>query len=158
MLIRCKLFRPSGTYVELGKGKGKRAYRFKPRESEGLKGPELDRVMNDPDLEHVVDVTDKEDIATFLAIPEGYEIHDSVVETPAAKAAVKKAATPKAVGKNGGKTAAEKGGYSNLKKPDLIKRIVGHPNFTGKAPHGTTPTAKLIEQLEALDAEAKQPA
>jgi hypothetical protein len=157
MLIRCKLFRPGGTRVELGKGKGKRLYHFKPQEAAGLKGPELAAAMENPDLEHVVDVADKEDIATLLAIPEGYEIHDSVVETPAAKTATKKAAAQSA-SKKAGKKAPEPGNYSSLKKPDLIKRIVGHPKFTGKAPHGTTPTAKLIEQLEALDAEAKQPA
>jgi len=147
MLLKCKLFRVGGSKVELGKGKTRRQYHFKPGNIAGLKGPELDAAMNNPDLEHVCDVTEKEDIATFLAIPEGYEIHDSVVATPTAKAAVAKAKP-----KNGVK-AKPAGNYASMKKPDLIKRIVEHPNFTGKAPHGTTPTDKLIAQLEALDAE-----
>jgi len=151
MLIRCKIFRTGGTTVELGKGKGRRIYKFIPREAAGLKGPELLGALSDPDLEHVCDVSEKEDIATLLAIPEGYEVHDSVVAQPTAKA--RPAAT-----KNGSKSASKPGGYSNLKKPDLIKRIAGHPKFTGKAPHGTTPTDKLVAQLEALDAEATQTA
>lgn len=150
MLIRCKLFRAHGTKVELGKGKTRRQYHFKPAEAAGMEGPRLEAAMTNPDLDHVCDIGDKEDLATFLAIPEGYELHDSVVNTPAGKAATSSAA--KAPAKNGPKDKP-KGGYANLKKPDLIKRIVGHANFKGNPPHGTTPTAKLIEQLEALDAQ-----
>jgi hypothetical protein len=150
MLIRCKLFRVGGSKVELGKGKTRRQYHFKPREAAGLKGPELDAVMNDQDLDHVCDVAEKEDIATFLAIPEGYEVHDSAIASPAAKAAKRVAKKAKPAAKNGAK-AKPAGNYAHMRKPDLIKRIVEHPNFKGKAPHGTTPTSKLVEQLEALD-------
>lgn len=149
MLIRCKLFRPGGSRVELGKGQDKRMYHFKPQNTAGLKGPDLEAVLNDPELEHVCDVTDKKDIATLLAVPEGYEVHDSVVGTSAAKAATKAAEEQAPSAKNGKPASAP---YSSLKKPDLIKRIVQHPRFKGKAPHGTTPTDKLVAQLEALDA------
>jgi len=151
MLIRCKLFRPGGTKVELGKGTTRRRYHFKPVNTDGLKGPELDAVMNNPEIEHVCNVPEKDAIATFLAIQEGYEVHDSVIAQP-------EAARAKPAAKNGTKAALKPGNYASMKKPDLIKRIVEHPNFKGKAPHGTTPTSKLIEQLEALDAESKQTA
>lgn len=150
MLIRSKLFRPGGTRVELGKGKDVRRYHFKPLSPTG---PE-DK-FDSPEIDHVTDVTDPKDVATLLAIPEGYEILESELKKPAAaaaaKAADKVAETAAAAAKPAPATPTS---YSNLKKPDLIKRIVGHPKFTGKAPHGTTPIAKLIAQLEKLDATA----
>lgn len=149
MLIRSKLFRPGGTRVELGKGKDARRYHFKPLD------PKAAILADEPDVDHVCDITDSKDVATLLAIPEGYEILESELKKPAAAAAAKaadkvaeKVATAPAPG------AAAPTNYANMKKPDLIKRIVGHAKFKGKAPHGTTPIAKLIEQLEKLDAAA----
>lgn len=152
MLIRSKLFRPGGSKIELGKGKEVRRYHFKPLAK--------DAALDDPDIEHVADVTDAADVATFVAITEGYEIHSSELKKPAAVAIAKKVASDAdtKVKREAAEAAAatartRAGGYSSMKKPDLIKLIAER---TGKAPHGTTPLAKLIGQLEKLDLEAKQ--
>jgi hypothetical protein len=159
MLIRSKLHRNGGTRVELGKGREARRYHFKP-----LDPKEKD---DDPEVEHVADITNGDDLAIFLAIKEGYEVHPSELKKPAAKAAVAvadkadeaaqaaaAAATPagQAAATAAAVAAAKAKNYSGMQKPDLIALIVKHPKFSGKAPHGTTPTAKLIEQLERLDA------
>lgn len=159
MLIKSKIYRPGGTHVELGKGKDARKYHFKP----DIEKPSKEE-MADPDLEHVAEVEDKDDVATFLAIPEGYEVHSSELKKPAAKAAVKVAdeAVAKAQAEEKAKAAAAAGpvaaqvaakDYKGMKKPDLIKLVAER---TGKAPHGTTPASKLIEQLEKLDAAGSQ--
>jgi len=151
MLIRSKLFRAGGTRVELGKGKDARKYHFKGADT-SPKAPH-----DDPDEDHVTNVTDADDIATFLAIKEGYDIHSSELKKPAAAAAVKAAdkvedQAQDTKAKAEAQAAAKARDYSNMKKPDLIKRIVEHPKFKGKAPHGTMPQPKLVAQLEALDA------
>jgi len=154
MLIRSKLFRPGGTKVELGKGSTVRKYHFKPAAKNGP-----DDKYDDPDVDHVCNVTNPEDVATFVAIREGYEIHASELDKPAAAAIATKVATAGAK-KEAQETsvAAERtakvraGGYSSMKKPDLIKLVAER---TGKAPHGTTPASKMIEQLEKLDTETK---
>lgn len=141
MLIRTKLFRPGGTRVALGKGKDARNYHFKP-----MLGSQKD---DDPQHEHVCDITNVDDVATLVAIKEGYEIHPSEISgkekgkapAPAAAETTAAATTP----------PPPKKPYSSLNKPELLKLVAER---TGKQPHGSAARSKLIEQLEALD---KQP-
>ena len=141
MLIRSKLFRPGGTRVALGKGRDARHYHFKP-----VLGSQKD---DDPQHEHVCDVTNADDVATLVAIKEGYEIHPSEISgeakgkasAPAAAATTEAASSPPAPQKP----------YASLNKPELLKRVAER---TGKQPHGSTARSKLIEQLEALDKQA----
>lgn len=154
MLIRSKLHRPGGTRVDLGKGKDTRRYHFKPIDP---KHPD-----DDPQVDHVVDVSHPDDVATFLAIKEGYEVHPSELAKPAAKTAAAQAeqtsdaalasaqASADAAAAPVAKAAKAKN-YKAMGKPDLIKLVAQR---TGKAPHGTTRVEKLIEQLEQLDADA----
>lgn len=119
MLILCKLIRPGGTIVTLGKGDDRRDYHFKPQDPKAQ------------DKNHVCDVTDKKDIATFLAISEGYEIHDDAIteaRTGAPQAPVKPAAA------NG-----------VIDKAALITAVT---EKTGKKPHPSTSVAKLRAMLE----------
>ena len=123
MLIRCKLHRPGGSLIQLGKGADVREYHFKPNASG----------------DHVCEVTDKADIGTFLAIKEGYEVADG-------KAAP--AAVPASAPATGGNNAS---GYEAMERTDLAALVKAR---TGKAPHGSAGKAKLIEQLQKLDAQA----
>lgn len=81
MLIRIKQIRrladgkAYGTDVPLGTGKKQRTLEFRPLDPQR------------PEHDHVCNVTDKDDIATLLAIPSGFEIHESQVGTTEAKLA-----------------------------------------------------------------------
>lgn len=136
MLIRSKLYRPGGTRVVLGKGKDARHYHFKP----------IDPKANaeDPAIDHVCDINDADDVATFVAIKEGYEIHASELKKPSVPPAPPKQPSD---GKNA-PVAGVPGSYGSMKKPDLIRLVAQR---TGKQPHGTTSTAKLVATLEELD-------
>jgi hypothetical protein len=137
MLIRSKLYRPGGTRVALGKGKDARHYHFK-----ALLGHKDD----DPQHEHVCDITNADDVATLVAIKEGYEIHPSEISSKVkAKAPAPAKVTTSATESS---PPAPKKPYASLNKPELLK-LVGER--TGKQPHGSTARSKLIEQLEALD-------
>ena len=157
MLLRIKQVRAGGTRVELGKGKGKRVYHFKPMHPQK------------PDEEHVCDINEQEDIATLLAIKEGYEIHASELKGARVKpaAATDPKSNPEAdpapadkplagdaadaadaadadKGKaTGGSPAPD---YTKMDKPELLKRV---EKKTGKKPHPSTGTAKLIAALQA---------
>lgn len=133
MLIRSKLIRAGGTNVEMGAGKDKRVYDFKPKDKEK------------PDENHVADVTNQADIARFLAIPEGYEIFDLSEETHEYRNQV--AISTATVG-----TAADAAAADALKarKAELLEAVF---KATGKAPNPTTSVAKLEKLL--ADAKAK---
>jgi len=140
MLIKSKLFRPGGTRVALGKGKDARHYHFKPL---------LGHKDDDPQHDHVCDITNVDDVATLVAIKEGYEIHPSeIVGKSKAKAPAQAAEETTTAASS---PPAPKKPYSSLNKPELLK-LVGER--TGKQPHGSTARSKLIEQLEALDKQA----
>jgi hypothetical protein len=138
MLIRCKLTRAGGTTVDLGKGKDARHYHFKPRDEAK------------PDEEHVCDVNNQDDVATFLAIREAYEVHASEVSArakappkPPEKKSDADPNTPEA-----GTESAQANGEApleELSKDELIARV--HEK-TGKTPHFTTSRTKLIAMLQ----------
>lgn len=150
MLLRCKLNRPTGTHVELGKGKSKRDYHFKPVD---------DKKENKDD--HVCEVEDADDIGTLLAIREAYEIHPSELKgknAKAAQAAQTEAGTDEdedpdakadADKSNSGDQATGPLHYGKMEKADLIILVAKR---TKKDPHPSTSKAKLIKMLEELDA------
>lgn len=145
MLIRSKLIRPDGTHVVLGKGADARKYHFKPLDPKK------------PDVDHACEVESQEDIATFLAIKEGYEIHPTEIKAkkPAAPAPAPAASAP-AGGDNtdpgAGAPAKTATDYDKLSKPDLIALVTER---VGKKPHPSTSTAKMVQTLKDLDAAAK---
>ena len=138
MLIRCKLIRAGGSQITLGKGKDERLYHFKPFDPKK------------PGEDHVCDVADQKDIATFLAISEGYEIHPAeiasrVVPTKGSAPTPAKTTTatePGAPAQKGGEASAPKA----LSKEELIAAVT---KKTGKKPHLST----SVKKLEALLAE-----
>jgi len=159
MLLTCKLFRPGGSRVTLGKGKEAREYHFKPLDSKAD--------VDDPRVDHVCDVNDKDDIGTLLAIKEGYEVHSSEIKKRAAQEAThiaekQHAAAEKVV--EDARAAALAASvapvapppppkhYAAMGKPDLLKLVAER---TGKKPAPTTPRDKLIDRLESLDKQPK---
>lgn len=136
MLIRIKQSRANGTHVELGKGADKRVYHFKP------KNPQK------PDEEHVCEVNNKDDIATLLAIKEGYEIHDSELKGTRVTPTTKTEPTGNAADADKGKAAGGSPApdYTKMDKSELLKLV---EKKTGKKPHPSTVTAKLIATLQA---------
>ncbi len=126
MLIRLKQIRAGGTLVTMGKGKEAREYHFKPVDP-----------TKKPNEDHVCDVAHQDDIATFLAIKEGYEVHQSEIAsraTPASKPAVLPGAEPEG---NDGDPASD--------KAELIAAVA---KKTGKKPHPSTSVAKLQAMLD----------
>lgn len=126
MLIRSKLIRAGGTEVVLGKGKDARHYHFKPTDP------------SKPGEDHACDVSNQDDIATLLAIKEGYEVHPSEVKSrvpPAAPKAVPptEPAPPQA-------TPPQPAAKPGRTKAELIAAVI---DKTGKKPHPSTSTAKL---------------
>lgn len=154
MLIRIKQIRPGGTEITLGKGKDVRTYHFKAADPEK------------PAEDHVCDITNADDMATLLAIKEGYEIHPSEVKararTKADKAERKVVEKIQADALKQEKEAAAaaapppapepKSKYAGKDKKWLAAQVATR---SGKKPHATVATAKLIAQLEELDAAGK---
>jgi len=144
MLIRCKLFRPGGSKVQLGKGKDRREYHFKPID------PKAD--LDSPEIDHVADVSDKDDIGTLLAIKEGYEVHgpEVVGKVKAAGGQTSLPPPPPPAPPAPQAHSADQGQkhYASMGKPDLLKLVAER---TGSKPAPTTPRQKLIDRLETLD-------
>jgi len=107
----------------------KRIYLFRPLDP---KNPEAD---------HVCDVTDRGDIALMLSQPNQFEIHESVP--------TRSARGPDAQADTGGEQKPPAGGngsvdYSAMSKDELLSAV--HQK-TGKRPHPSTSTKKLLAQL-----------
>jgi len=75
MLIESKIRREGGTIVDMGKGANTRRYHFKPQAPLNPNNPEAH--LHVP---HVAEVENENDLARFLAIPEGYKIHGAKAE------------------------------------------------------------------------------
>ena len=144
MLLTCKLFRPGGSRVTLGKGKEAREYHFKPLDSKAD--------VDDPRVDHVCDVNDKDDIGTLLAIKEGYEVHgpEVVGKVKAAGGQTSLPPPPPPAPPAPQAHSADQGQkhYASMGKPDLLKLVAER---TGSKPAPTTPRQKLIDRLETLD-------
>lgn len=125
MLIRSKLIRAAGTLVTLGKGKDAREYHFKPADPKK------------PNEDHVCDVGNQDDIATFLAIKEGYEVHPSELVSRA---------KPKAQVADEGDAPDPAASASAPTKAQLLEAVA---KKTGKKPHPSTSVAKLQALLDA---------
>lgn len=142
MLIRSKLIRTGGSEITLGKGKDdRRLYHFKPRDP------------RKPDEDHVCDVNDQKDIATFLAIEEGYEIHPSEVASRVKEDEDAPSPKPKKPTTLRESTAAGQDGDASKAKPALTRAQLfdAVAKKTGKRPHATTSTAKLQAILDATE-------
>lgn len=127
MLIRCKQLRDGGSTITLGKGKDSRDYQFAP-------------LKNAPD-DHVADVTRQDDIATLLAIPEGFEIHAG--ELKSGKATAPAPVVPTAA------ASSASVDYTTLEKVELLNLV---EQRTGARPHPSTGVKKLVATLVDLDA------
>lgn len=144
MLIRCKQSRrratPSGaprfgSTIDLTpKGsKEKRLYRFKPLDS------------TKPDENHVCDVTDQQDIAKLLAIPEGYEIHASELE----RRATPKAAPAARALEPWPEQQAAPGADADKDKRTHKELLAAVAKKTDRKPSPATSRKKLLELLAA---------
>lgn len=136
MLIRCKQIRPNGTEVVFGKtAEERRVYKFKPRDP------------NRPGQDHVCDVTDQRDLASLLAIPEGFEIHPSAagarLPEPASTAPSEPPGPAKTTAPKASKTAGQ---AAAVDKAALLKAV---EEKTGKRPNPATSVAKLQAMLAA---------
>lgn len=109
MRIRCKLIREGGSKITIGETE----YHFKP-------GPDG----------HIADVTVKDHVARFLAIPEGYELADLD--------------TPKAPEKEPEKESEGAPDYSTFTRGELE---ASYAEKFGKAPHPNTKDETLIDRL-----------
>lgn len=92
MLIRSKLHRNGGSKVHFGSGKERREYHFLPLHPKAA--------HDDNRIDHVADVTNKEDLAKLLTIPEGYEIYDQD-DAPVAQPAPRTTVTGDSHGSSG---------------------------------------------------------
>lgn len=146
MLIRIKQIRnladgKPGTDVVLGKGANQRTLSFRPLDPK------------QPDRDHVCDVTDPQDIARLLAIPEGYEVHESELASRVREPAPAKAEeTGDAAG---AERAEQKSGNGKAlawyMAPDVDKEklLAAVAEKTGRKPHPSTSIKKLQEMLAA---------
>lgn len=141
MLIHCTRARKGGTSVDLGKtAEDKRSYHFKPRDPAK------------PAEDHVCEVTNPQDVKTFLAIPEAYEVHCSELArgnaptAPAAQPVAHKVPAAPATPAGASKPADTTEDLTQLDKSELQARVQAK---TGKQPHHSTSSTKLIEILSA---------
>lgn len=93
-----------------------------------------------PDVDHVAEVTDQQQIAKLLAIPDGFEIHKRTAAAAGVAEAGKSAEAPGAATSD----AASAGIKPKMSKAELIEAVT---KKTGKKPHPSTSTKKLQEVL-----------
>ena len=147
MLIRCKSIRklpPTagnsevfGSNIDLTpKGETtKKVLQFRPLDPKS------------PDADHVCDVNDADDIATLLAIREGFEVHPSALGKTVAKAALESGtATPPAQVGAGDAKAPPPPAEDTRTQKELLGAVAAK---TGKKPSPATSRKKLLELLAA---------
>jgi len=152
MRIHCILHRKGGTTVSLGQGKEARHYHFKPLDPKAA--------LDDEKHDHVAEVTQREDIAAFLRVPEAYTIHPSE-GAPATKAEAKAETAPDGKGgKQGGDANPDAGEdttgrpddpndpYAALSREDLV---LLYTEKVGNAPAKTMKTENMVKKLKELD-------
>lgn len=141
MLIKSKLHRNGGTPITFGKGREAVHYHFKPADPKAK--------LDDITVDHVCDVTDPAHLAKLLAIPEGYEVHESEIK---GKKAAAKTPDPEPDADDHSDASSNAGNaddavdYSDKSAKDLAALVKAK---TGKAPKPGTSKAKMIETLTA---------
>lgn len=135
MLIKCKLHRPGGTRIHFGTGKERVEYHFKPRDKNAKD--------DDPRVDHVADVNNKEHIGRLLGIAEGYEVDDSEVTAPSAKPASERIAAVAAETLAASEPVPPAGASSDISKMDRKQLLAAVEKKLGKRPNPATSTAKL---------------
>lgn len=127
MLIRCKIERDNGIPVNNGS-----ASRPGTRVTFGAKHEVAYDFAPNKHGHHVCDVENKEHVAKFLSIPEGYEVYEAPKEAP------KKAADEE----------AEPSPYDSMSKEDMLAEI---ERMTGSRPAANTSVKNLRKALQELD-------
>lgn len=151
MRLRCKQIRsvatPTGlkwgSDIELGKGAEKRVYEFRPADPK------------DPTRNHVCtfDVANPRaqgDLATLLAITDGFEIDVTALPATVPPAAVAPAAPPSKPAEPPQAAAAPPVASQALDVTKLDRKglLDAVEALTGTRPHPSTPSKKLIAQLQ----------
>lgn len=132
MLIKSKLHRNGGTQIHFGKGRDTVHYHFLPLD------PKAKR--DDPAIDHVCDVTDAKHVAALLAIPEGYEVHESAI-------GAKKAAPADPANESSDEESNEKVDYTEMSNAELKAA------YKAKFGKGVKPGMTAAKIIEALSAE-----